>query len=531
MNYPLISEYTEAILSAEDNFNELVNLRPVLDNNGRPIMSSGNFAVVYKMRDIESSKFYAVKCFTREQSGRDDSYTKISEYINKTHANYLVAVTYYPNELFVDTDQSNSNEFPILLMEWIDGVTLEEYIIKNSANHETLEKISLEFVKFVTWLLPKHFAHGDLKPDNIIIDINGKIRLIDYDGMYVPSMEGQISPELGTPKFQHRHRKSEDFNEYIDDYGALYIALLLRIIVLDNYSLEEAISLEIPELIEKISHHIEDSITSKLLAAFLLTYNRGFIEREVLSICTFDDNQYDRNRELKLIYQARTGDTQSMIYLGETYSAGSFTPKNPSKAIDWLYLARAMGNINASCDVCKHYYHFDYDYFVFSIDNPIHKGLLNRSNDFSLCRQGEVIYSNNKEEAIKFFKEASLLGFAPAIKWLANSEPNHELKIQLLKTAASSNYVTALKRLGDIYRKGEENLQRDIEEALKYYELAAKAGDSDAQYYIGLAYLYGSNGYVKSIKDAIKWFSLAAEQRHSKAICILARMYIVGKIG
>ena len=146
-----------------------------------------------------------------------------------------------------------------------------------------------------------------------------------------------------------------------------------------------------------------------------------------------------------------------------------------------------------------------------------------------MCRQGEVIYSNNKEEAIKFFKEASLLGFAPAIKWLANSEPNHELKIQLLKTAASSNYVTALKRLGDIYRKGEENLQRDIEEALKYYELAAKAGDSDAQYYIGLAYLYGSNGYVKSIKDAIKWFSLAAEQRHSKAICILARMYIVGK--
>ena len=89
----------------------------------------------------------------------------------------------------------------------------------------------------------------------------------------------------------------------------------------------------------------------------MLTYNRGFIEREVLSICTFDDNQYDRNRELKLIYQARTGDTQSMIYLGETYSAGSFTPKNPSKAIDWLYLARAMGNINASCDVCKHYYH------------------------------------------------------------------------------------------------------------------------------------------------------------------------------
>ena len=73
MNYPLISEYTEAILSAEDNFNELVNLRPVLDNNGRPIMSSGNFAVVYKMRDIESSKFYACLLYTSDSA--DEIYT------------------------------------------------------------------------------------------------------------------------------------------------------------------------------------------------------------------------------------------------------------------------------------------------------------------------------------------------------------------------------------------------------------------------------------------------------------------------
>ena len=49
MQYPLISEYVDAIRSAEDNFDNLSNLYPVLDDNGNPVMSSGNFAVVFKM--------------------------------------------------------------------------------------------------------------------------------------------------------------------------------------------------------------------------------------------------------------------------------------------------------------------------------------------------------------------------------------------------------------------------------------------------------------------------------------------------
>ena len=79
MNYPLISEYIEAIGSAEDNFNKLSNLRPVLDDNGNPIMSSGNFAVVFKMKDVNDGRYYAVKCFLKEQEGRNERYQEIAE--------------------------------------------------------------------------------------------------------------------------------------------------------------------------------------------------------------------------------------------------------------------------------------------------------------------------------------------------------------------------------------------------------------------------------------------------------------------
>ena len=37
MNYPSINEYKEAILFAEDNFEQLKNLRPILDEEGNPV--------------------------------------------------------------------------------------------------------------------------------------------------------------------------------------------------------------------------------------------------------------------------------------------------------------------------------------------------------------------------------------------------------------------------------------------------------------------------------------------------------------
>ena len=79
MNYPLISEYIDAIRLAEDNFNKLSNLRPILDGNGNPIMSSGNFAVVFKMKDVNDGRYYAVKCFLKEQEGRNERYQEIAD--------------------------------------------------------------------------------------------------------------------------------------------------------------------------------------------------------------------------------------------------------------------------------------------------------------------------------------------------------------------------------------------------------------------------------------------------------------------
>ena len=230
MNYPLISEYVEAVKSAEDNLNELTYLRPVLDGGGNPVMSSGNFAVVFKMRSERDGSLYALKCFTKEQTGRDESYKLIADELECVQSTYLAKVRYIDKELFVDTQNSDETEFPILLMDWVEGFTLDNYIRRNINYRYALDLLAYNFSRLAMWLLPQPFAHGDLKPDNILVREDGSLTLVDYDGMYVPAMQGQKARELGSPDFRHPLRTETDFNEHIDDFPAVSILLSLKLI-------------------------------------------------------------------------------------------------------------------------------------------------------------------------------------------------------------------------------------------------------------------------------------------------------------
>ena len=239
MNYPLISEYIESIKSAEDNFDELSYLRPVLDNMGQPVMSGGNFAVVFKMKDERDGKFYAVKCFTREQEGRAESYKLIADELEFVSSNYLTPIKYLENELFVDTKSSDEEEFPVLLMDWVEGKTLDKYLRENLGDKYALETLAYRFSQLAQWLMPQPFAHGDLKPDNILVREDGTLVLVDYDGMYVPAMKGQKARELGSPDFRHPSRTEGDFDEHIDDFSLVTILLSLKTISVNPALLEE----------------------------------------------------------------------------------------------------------------------------------------------------------------------------------------------------------------------------------------------------------------------------------------------------
>ena len=238
MQYPLISEYVRAIQDASNNLDKLAHLVPVLDDHGEPYRSSGAFAVVFKMKDEQAGKCYALKCFTEEQEGRAEAYRQIADELEFVDSSYITSVKYLDKEIFVDSS-CEEDEFPVLLMDWIDGETMESYIAENYQDNYTMAMLCYRFCKMAAWLRSQSFAHGDIKPDNIMVRPDGSLTLVDYDGMFVPAMKGQKSPTIGTKEFSHPLRTVDDFDETIDDFALASIALSLKAISLRPSLLDE----------------------------------------------------------------------------------------------------------------------------------------------------------------------------------------------------------------------------------------------------------------------------------------------------
>ena len=237
MQYPLMSEYVSAIRDASDNLDELAHLVPVLDDHGEPYRSSGAFAVVFKMKDEQTGKCYALKCFLEEQEGRAEAYRLIADELDCIDSSYVTSVKYLEKEIFVDSS-CEEDEFPVLLMDWVEGDTMETYIANNYQDEYAMGMLCYRFCKMAAWLRSQPFAHGDIKPDNIIVRPDGTLTLVDYDGMFVPAMNGQKSPTIGTKDFSHPLRTVDDFDETIDDFALASIALSLKVISMNSKLLD-----------------------------------------------------------------------------------------------------------------------------------------------------------------------------------------------------------------------------------------------------------------------------------------------------
>ena len=294
MQFPLITEYVRAIEEASENLDKLAHLTPVLDNHGEPFRSSGAFAVVFKMKDEQTGKCYALKCFTEDQTGRAEAYQKIAEELDMVDSTYVTSVKYLENEIFVDSTCENE-EFPVLLMDWVEGETMETYIANNYQNEHAMSMLCYRFCKLAAWLRSQSFAHGDIKPDNIMVRPDGSLTLVDYDGMFVPAMKGSISPTLGTKDFCHPLRTVNDFDETIDDFSLASIALSLKALSLKPtllkdfgasdrliFSADDYRDLGNSKVIASLQTLFNDPDFLKLYALFLLAHSQ-----RSLSMCSF----------------------------------------------------------------------------------------------------------------------------------------------------------------------------------------------------------------------------------------------------
>ena len=221
--WPSARYFTEAIQCPSVCFAHplLRNTLPAVDRLGMPLVTSGQFAYVYKLKSMNGDGDFAVRCFRGYLGDRDQRYRAIHEHLRASPAAYLSEFTYAPEGILV-----GGNRFPILFMKWIDGPTLDLYIGEMFKRPDVLLHLSEEWLRLMNSLQASGIAHGDLQHGNIIVE-HGQLRLVDHDGIFVTKMAGWTASEVGHQHYQHPRRDARHFDTKLDNFSSLVIYLSL----------------------------------------------------------------------------------------------------------------------------------------------------------------------------------------------------------------------------------------------------------------------------------------------------------------
>jgi len=203
MKYPLSTEYQTSV-----KYSDRFILDPVL-SKGVPqqnqyglFMFSGGYTRVFPM--TVGKEKYALRCWIADVHEAEYRYQCINTYINSCKIEYFVPFEYVKKGILV-----NGKVFPILRMEWADGMVLKEFIQQNLNHSNLLKQAAREFLQMTKTLHENMIAHGDLQHDNIIVQQEAnKVQfiLIDYDSLFIPEFSNMKDHIVGLPSFQHPSR-------------------------------------------------------------------------------------------------------------------------------------------------------------------------------------------------------------------------------------------------------------------------------------------------------------------------------------
>jgi hypothetical protein len=215
LRLPTASDYCDAVATPRYAFEdpELAGAEPVLTALGLPRAISGNYASVFTLETPDQRRI-AVKCFTRSAHAQEERYAAISRTLERLATSWQVGFCYLPRGIRV-----SGFWHPVLRMEWVEATGLIPWIEAHLDRPEALTGLADEVVRVTGELERAGIAHGDLQHGNLLVDDAGHIRLVDYDGMFVPELARFGSCESG-----HRHyqspRRASFFGPELDRFSA-----------------------------------------------------------------------------------------------------------------------------------------------------------------------------------------------------------------------------------------------------------------------------------------------------------------------
>lgn len=225
--YPASTDYFKAVQFPAQAFT-LESLRAAefaSDGLGLPTLAMGTSAVVFHAAVDEAPR--ALRCFIRSDASSRERYAALGEFLG-THdlKPHVTATTWIDAAI-----QVNGASWPVLQMEWIDGQALDHYVGVLAGNSDAagLAMLADRWREMIAVLQGAEFAHGDLQHGNVLVDRDGQLRLVDFDGVWIPALASGPAPtESGHRNYQHpQHNGAIAWGRWLDTFSALVIYLAL----------------------------------------------------------------------------------------------------------------------------------------------------------------------------------------------------------------------------------------------------------------------------------------------------------------
>lgn len=191
-----------------------------------PRSITGSFASVYRMHC--KNKDFALRLFLSNIRDQHERYALISDFVQHDDLPYTVTFDFLTQGIKI-----HGEWLPALKMDWLEGEQLDDYIVENLANPNKLGQLLEKFVKMMQEMRRAGIAHGDLQHGNILV-CKDELRLVDYDGMFVPAMKDFTANELGHRNYQHPDRAAHHFGPYLDNFSAWIIYASLYALQIDS---------------------------------------------------------------------------------------------------------------------------------------------------------------------------------------------------------------------------------------------------------------------------------------------------------